>query len=374
MLVRIFAALEPDHKSRQALYDLALKAGIGRVIPAYDLHLTLSFFGETDDAERLKAAVRSVNGAEIRAWVGGRRTFGNARALIIEDGGAIAEIKRKFCLAAEFDDERKLLPHITVSRKDDFVSEPEQIQIRLCALTLFASENINGKREYTPLSSTFLKPERRFGCMLFDLDGTLTDSAPGIKRSLKYALDKLGIYGYDPEILNKFLGPPLVWSFKTYMGLDDDTAVRGLAEYRRNYNEMGGKYVAEVYPGVEKLLAALKEKGISLGVATVKPEKTACEVLEHFGLIKYFECVSGGQPDERKADKKSVIEQALKRIGKAAGEDVLMIGDRVYDIEGGISAGVKTLGVGYGFGGYAELREAGADYTAASATDILDLI
>ena len=210
--------------------------------------------------------------------------------------------------------------------------------------------------------------------MLFDLDGTLTDSAPGIKRSLKYALDKLGIYGYDPEILNKFLGPPLVWSFKTYMGLDDDTAVRGLAEYRRNYNEMGGKYVAEVYPGVEKLLAALKEKGIRLGVATVKPEKTACEVLEHFGLIKYFECVSGGQPDERKADKKSVIEQALKRIGKAAGEDVLMIGDRVYDIEGGISAGVKTLGVGYGFGGYAELREAGADYTAASATDILDLI
>lgn len=372
--MRLFTALEPDYRSRKALSE-TVSDERGKV-PIGNIHLTLSFLGECENAEDLIVALEKNIGSleHISASTDGYVSFGSAFAASVRDDGAIKALKDRVDEAIGFREKRLFVPHITLSRKGVRVeSSSKSVKVDFAALTLFRSDFEENRRVYTPLKSVLIKPAARFDTVLFDLDGTLTDSAPGIKRSLKYALDKLGINGYAPEILDKFLGPPLVWSYKTYLGLSDELAVEGLRLYRENYNEMGGKYIAEVYPGIEALLKLLKEDGVRMGVATVKPEQTAREVLEHFGLLKYFDCVSGGQPEERKADKKSVIEEALRRIGKRADDSVLMVGDRVYDIEGGIAAGVKTLGVAYGFGEYGELKDAGADYIAAKAEDISEL-
>lgn len=376
--MRLFIALEPDFRSRKALAEAVAEEERGKTVPLRNMHLTLSFLGERENAEDTIAALENAGAAEfgaaLSASTDGFCSFGGAFAVSLKDGDAIKALKDKVDEAIGFGEKRGFAPHITLSRKKILGKpDPKSVRVEFAALTLFRSDFENGQRLYTPLKSVLLKPAVPFDTVLFDLDGTLTDSAPGIKRSLKYALDKMGIYDYSPEILDKFLGPPLVWSYKTYLGLSDELAAEGLRLYRENYNGMGGKYLAEVYPGIEDLLKFLKKRGIKLGVATVKPEQTAREVLEHFGLLKYFDCVSGGQPEEKKADKKSVIEEALRRIGKHADESVLMVGDRVYDVEGGIAAGVRTLGAGYGFGGYRELKEAGADYVAAKAEDISEL-
>lgn len=372
----MFIALEPDYRSRKALSETVPDERGGK-IPLGNIHLTLSFLGERETAENLIGALGKNIGCleHISASTDGYRSFGSAFAASVrDDDGAIKALKDRVDEAIGFREKRLFVPHITLARKNAVNGkESKSVKVDFASLTLFRSDFEGNRRVYTPLKSVLIKPAKRFDTVLFDLDGTLTDSAPGIKRSLKYALDKMGVSGYEPGILDKFLGPPLVWSYKTYLGLSDELAAEGLRLYRENYNEMGGKYLAEVYPGIEELLKRLKKGGARLAVATVKPEQTAREVLEHFGLLKYFDCVSGGQPEERKADKKSVIEEALRRIGKRADDSVLMVGDRVYDIEGGIAAGVKTLGVGYGFGGFRELKDAGADYVAAQAEDISEL-
>lgn len=372
----MFIALEPDYRSRKALSETVALHERDRTPTPSNLHLTLSFLGERETAEDLIEAFETKIGEvkHLSAYTEGFCLFGSAFAASVRDDGAIKALKDRVDEAIGFREKRLFVPHITLSRKGVRVeSSSKSVKVDFAALTLFRSDFKENRTVYTPLKSVLIKPAKRFDTVLFDLDGTLTDSAPGIKRSLKYALDKMGVSGYEPGILDKFLGPPLVWSYKTYLGLSDELAAEGLRLYRENYNEMGGKYLAEVYPGIEELLKRLKKGGARLAVATVKPEQTAREVLEHFGLLKYFDCVSGGQPEERKADKKSVIEEALRRIGKRADDSVLMVGDRVYDIEGGIAAGVKTLGVAYGFGGYGELKDAGADYIAATAKDISEL-
>ena len=374
MRVRLFIALEFDRISREKILRAARDAGAERVVPAENLHATLAFLGERESADDLIRAMGAISADAFDVKLGKSVSFGSAEAFLLSDSGETLALKRLTdaftgLSAADF------VPHVTVTRKGRLKKGFTASEtLHATAATLFKSEFTDSKRIYTPLKSVLLKPKKDFRAMLFDLDGTLTNSAPGIKRSLRYALDKLGVTGYDPAVLDKFLGPPLIWSFKTYMGLDDDTAAEGLRLYRQDYNERGGKYDSEVYEGIPELLAALRASGIRLGVATVKPENTAKEVLEHFDLMKYFETVSGGAPEEKKAEKKEMILRALERMGISADDSVLMIGDRVFDIEGGIAAGVKTLGVGYGFGGSAELRTAGADYIALTAADIRGLI
>lgn len=374
MRVRLFIALEFDRISREKILRAARDAGAERVVPAENLHATLAFLGERESADDLIRAMGAISANAFDVKLGKSVSFGSAEAFLLSDNGETLALKRltdAFTGLSSAD----FVPHVTVTRKGRLKKGFTASEtLHATAATLFKSEFTDSKRIYTPLKSVLLKPKKRFSAMLFDLDGTLTNSAPGIKRSLRYALDKLGVTDYDPAVLDKFLGPPLIWSFKTYMGLDDDTAAEGLRLYRQDYNERGGKYDAEVYEGIPKLLAALRDSGVRLGVATVKPENTAKEVLEHFDLMKYFETVSGGAPEEKKAEKKEMILRALERMDISADDSVLMIGDRVFDIEGGIAAGVRTLGVGYGFGGSEELRTAGADYIALTAADIRGLI
>lgn len=213
-----------------------------------------------------------------------------------------------------------------------------------------------------------------FRTVLFDLDGTLTDSAPGITASVRFALNELGVTDYDDSILYKFIGPPLIWSFKEFFSMSDEQAQKGLELYRLNYNERGGKFDSVLYDGIAESLRRMHDAGVKLGVATAKPETTAREVIEHFGLSEYFGCVSGGNPDEKRCGKRDIILHAMELLGEKEPAKTLMAGDREYDITGAREAGVASIGVLYGFGSREELVSAGADALAASPAEIADFV
>ena len=204
--------------------------------------------------------------------------------------------------------------------------------------------------------------------VIFDLDGTLTRSEEGIWNCVKYTARKLGFPEPDAATLRRFIGPPLSWSFREYMGMDDVQADRAVETYRERYN-VEGLFENRVYPGVRRLLRTLKQEGWYIGVATGKPQKTSERVIAHFGLDKYVEKIVGPQGD-RSADKTELIRAALP----AAWDEAWMVGDRKFDVEGAIGAGVKSIGVGYGYGSEEELCTAGCTVYCATVQDMIDTL
>ena len=205
-------------------------------------------------------------------------------------------------------------------------------------------------------------------CVIFDLDGTLTRSEEGIWNSVKYAAEKLGFPEPDAATLHKFIGPPLAYSFREYMGMDDAMADKAVETYRERYNVVG-LFENRVFPGIRRLLRTLKQEGWYIAVATGKPQLTSERVIAHFGLDKYIEKIVGPTAD-RKAEKTELILSALPE----AWDEAWMIGDRKFDIEGAIGAGVKSVGVGYGYGSEAELRDAGCTAYCATVQEVIDLL
>ncbi len=205
-------------------------------------------------------------------------------------------------------------------------------------------------------------------CVIFDLDGTLTRSEEGIWNSVKYAAEKLGFPEPDAATLRKFIGPPLAYSFREYMGMDDAMADKAVETYRERYNVVG-LFENRVFPGIRRLLRTLKQEGWYIAVATGKPQLTSERVIAHFGLDKYIEKIVGPTAD-RKAEKTELILAALPE----AWDEAWMIGDRKFDIEGAIGAGVKSVGVGYGYGSEAELRDAGCTAYCATVQEVIDLL
>lgn len=216
--------------------------------------------------------------------------------------------------------------------------------------------------------------------LLFDLDGTITKSEEGIFNCIKYALDWAGILYPEYRVFRSFIGPSLYDSFVREFGMDDAKAKEMVAKYRERYNVVG-LFEAEVYDGVADTLCALKEKGCILSVATSKPTEPTLRILEKFGVGKYFDVVVGSNPDGTGSDKKHIISQVLESLKKNHGltEDmiksnqVVMIGDRRYDIEGGKACGLQTIGVLYGYGSREEFEAAGADNIVESPEEILKL-
>lgn len=216
--------------------------------------------------------------------------------------------------------------------------------------------------------------------LLFDLDGTITKSEEGIFNCIKYALDWAGIPYPEYRVFRSFIGPSLYDSFVREFGMDDAKAKEMVAKYRERYNVVG-LFEAEVYDGVADTLCALKEKGCILSVATSKPTEPTLRILEKFGVGKYFDVVVGSNPDGTGSDKKHIISQVLESLKKNHGltEDmiksnqVVMIGDRRYDIEGGKVCGLQTIGVLYGYGSREEFEAAGADNIVESPEEILKL-
>jgi len=202
-----------------------------------------------------------------------------------------------------------------------------------------------------------------YSYLLFDLDGTLTDSSEGIINSIVYALNKMKIPIEDQKTLKKFIGPPLVESYMKYYGLTREEAFKGLAYYREYFTDRG-MFENKVYEGIPALLTALKKAGKTIILATSKPEIYAKQILEHFNLLDYFDGVAGAELDETRTKKVEVIEYALEKSKIQDKTRVLMIGDRKHDIEGAQLAGVDAIGVLYGFGSRKELETAGAEKIA----------
>ena len=216
--------------------------------------------------------------------------------------------------------------------------------------------------------------------LLFDLDGTITKSEEGIFNCIKYALDWAGIPYPEYSVFRSFIGPSLYDSFVREFGMGDAQAKEMVAKYRERYNVVG-LFEAEVYDGVADTLSMLKEKGCILSVATSKPTEPTLRILEKFGVRNYFDVVVGSNPDGTGSDKKNIISQVLESLKKDHGltEDmidenqVVMIGDRRYDIEGGKACGLQTIGVLYGYGSREEFEAAGTDHIVETPNDILEL-
>ena len=216
-------------------------------------------------------------------------------------------------------------------------------------------------------------PMNKYRYVLFDLDGTLTDSAEGIIRSLQYALSKFGISVGDPDSLRVFLGPPLVDAFMKYFNFSEEDAHKATAYYRERFSTVG-LFENRVYDGVTELLQALKARGFKMIIATSKPEEFTERILAHFNLRGYFDHVAGATFDGRISTKSQVIDYAFQKAGIDNPAEAIMIGDRHHDINGANSKGMDSIGVLYGYGTRDELESAGATYTAAAPEDILKIL
>lgn len=212
-----------------------------------------------------------------------------------------------------------------------------------------------------------------YNYILFDLDGTLTNSELGITKSVQHALKKFGIEVEDRTILRPFIGPPLGESFQVYYGLSKEESEQAIKYYRERFS-VKGLYENEVYEGVEKMLQDLKESGKKLILATSKPEKFTMLILEHFDLLKYFDFVAGATMDGSRGEKADVIRYALEISGIEDKTEAIMVGDRKFDILGAKENGLASIGVLYGFGDREELTEAGADYIVERAEDIVKVL
>lgn len=211
-----------------------------------------------------------------------------------------------------------------------------------------------------------------YDIILFDLDGTLTDSGKGIINSVEYALNKFSIKVDEKSKLNKFIGPPLSQSFMDFYGFSQEDAVKAVEFYREYYRDKG-IYENEVYVGIENLLIRLKESGKTMAVATSKPEVFAKQILDYFDLSKYFTYIGGSHLDGNRTDKAQVIDYVLNKIGYSDKSKVLMIGDREHDIIGAEKNGIDSAGVLFGYGSIEELKNAGATHICKSVEDIIKI-
>ena len=208
--------------------------------------------------------------------------------------------------------------------------------------------------------------------ILFDLDGRLTDSKPGIIECIAYALEKENV-PYTNQILDKMVGPPFRVSMHDFLGLEMPEIEKLIGIYRGVYEEYGYKN-CKVFEGVEQMLSALKNAGKVLGVATSKPIKFTQMIMRDFDLGKYFDYVAGASSDASKEAKSDVIQGALENLGVKDKSKVLMVGDRLYDIEGAHMQGIDCAAVLYGYGSKEEFEEYKAEYILAAPDDVVKLV
>ena len=206
--------------------------------------------------------------------------------------------------------------------------------------------------------------------ILFDLDGTLTDSGEGIMNCAALALAHFGIPVPEREALRVFVGPPLDKTFREF-GVPADKTNEAIAVYRSRYVPIG-KWENHPYPGVEEMLQKLKSQGHRLFVATSKPEEMSKEILTKFGLADYFEMICGATLDGSRGKKEDVIAYLLS-LAQGTGEAV-MVGDTTYDVIGAAHHGIPTIGVAWGYGKVEDMKAAGAKAIANTMEELLRLL
>lgn len=209
--------------------------------------------------------------------------------------------------------------------------------------------------------------------ILFDLDGTLTDSGAGIMNAVSYALEKYHIRMEGEAELNKFVGPPLQESFTRFCGFSPEETEKAIAYYREYYREKG-IYENKLYEGIPALLKELSDMGKNILLATSKPELFAVQILEYFGIDKYFTFIGGATMDSTRSRKADVISYTLKQCNITDYSLAVMVGDREQDILGAKEIGIDSIGVLYGYGSREELQGAGATCIADNVQDIIRLV
>lgn len=213
-------------------------------------------------------------------------------------------------------------------------------------------------------------------CMLFDLDGTLTDPMEGITKCVQYALAAFGIREPDRNKLTKFIGPPLIPAFKEFYQVDNETAEKMLAKYRERFSATG-LYENKLYLGIPELLQKLKAQPdkYMTALATSKPLPFAEKILEHFNIKQYFDILSGATMDESRNTKEAVLAYALDLLRQRHPEArAVMIGDRKFDIEAGKKLSTETVGVLYGYGSKEEIRAADPTHTVKTVTELQSVL
>lgn len=211
-----------------------------------------------------------------------------------------------------------------------------------------------------------------FEYILFDLDGTLIDSKRGIVKCIRYALDKKNI-PYTDDLLDKMIGPPFRVSMHDFLGLEMPIIEQLISLYRGIYEVEGWKNCA-LYEGVENMLKTLHGEGKRLAVATSKPIKFTNMIVDGFNLRQYFDFVGGASSDASREAKCDVIQACLDSLNVDDRSKVLMVGDRLYDIEGAHQRGVKCAAILYGYGNLEEFEEYKADYVLPMPNDVVQLV
>ena len=208
--------------------------------------------------------------------------------------------------------------------------------------------------------------------ILFDLDGTVTDSKEGICNCVKYALEAAKRPIPTEEELMKFIGPPLIESFQKFSDMTFEEALQATETYRERYS-VTGLYENRLYKGMDQVLSTLQKAGYQLAIATSKPEEYSVRILEHFGIARYFDEIVGSTLDGGRNAKADVICEVFRRmnIQEEEKDTVIMVGDRKHDILGAKECGIASCGVCYGFAPAGELEEYGADYLVYRVEELL---
>lgn len=205
--------------------------------------------------------------------------------------------------------------------------------------------------------------------LLFDLDGTLTNPKEGITKCVQYALRHFQIDEPDLDKLVPFIGPPLRQSFMDFYGFDEEQATLAVAKYRERFSTVG-LFENFPYPGIAAMLQQLQQQGKIMAVASSKPTIFVRQILEKFELAPYFQVIEGSNIDGSRVEKKEVIAEVLRQLGNPPAQQLLMVGDRKFDVIGAREMGLCCVGVRFGFAAPGELEDSGAVYIAETVADL----
>ncbi len=231
---------------------------------------------------------------------------------------------------------------------------------------------MEGTAKFSEEKRKSITMDKNYTAVLFDLDGTIMDSGPGIMKSVQYALDHFDRPNEPEETLRKFVGPSLMDSFTHLYGMSEEDATRAVELYREVYPTKG-IFDATPYKGIEEVFRTLQAEGRKLVLVTSKPHIFAERILEHFGFTSYFCYQTGPELDDHDSRKARLIRKAMDAL-KFEKTECVMVGDRMFDIDGAVEAGIDSIGVTYGYGDRAELQNAGATYIVDSPKEILSIL
>jgi len=210
--------------------------------------------------------------------------------------------------------------------------------------------------------------------VLIDLDGTISDSSPGMLTGFRKVFDRFDMEQPSDESIRRHFGPPLAVTWREVYGMTDEQIVVGLEVYREYYHDVG-MFENNLYDGVPELIKDLHGEGVTLSTATSKPEFSASRIIEHFGLREYFTFIGAADLAGTRDDKSAVIAHTLENLQTSSQtHSIVMLGDRRHDVEGAREHGIDTIGVLWGYGTAKELSTAGAIALAERPRDAGDLL